>query len=296
MVKQRLHQRLFNRESTLLHYVAQRGETSFAKEIIGLCPECAQLVDDKGQNFLHVAAAEGHLELVKQVSTMKEMTSDILNKQNKEGNTPLQVAIHAGKIDVARYLLYDQRVMKTVKNAQGKTALEEITFEYDKNEAFCMSEKELELSIAPEQVELYRRLVTQHGEIVRPNLPEFMVGPAGKGVAFLLNVISEMLVATTESISQEQISKWGEISSYYSYVGLQIEWFPTLISRLRDWFSDREDLLHHIDTELARKEKEIVVQRQKLSQMEAEVVEIKENRVKARTTESGFPELLKEYL
>lgn len=282
----RIKQRLFRTESTLLHYVAELGEISFAQYIISLCPESVQLVDSQGCNFLHIAAQCGNVEFVKQASAMKETTADILNMQDKKGNTPLQLAVQARKNDVALCLLYDERVIKTSKNAEGITALEEITFEYDKNKAIGMTEKELELCIAPEQVELYRGLVEKFGDIVQQNLPKYKIGPISQALTSFLTVIDEMLAATPDIISEQKLAEWESMSSYYTSVGLQIGWFSTLVLRFTEWFSNQDSVVDRLKSDFARENEAVEAIRQKLAVMEAALQGIKDKLETAQT--GGF--------
>ncbi|KAL5707052.1 hypothetical protein ACHQM5_025148 [Ranunculus cassubicifolius] len=120
---------------TPLHLSASNGDLDALDEIIRFCPDCTELVDDYGQNFLHIAAQFGHTKLVKYVLDTIDVAPSILNAKDIHGNTPLHIAALSGNEDMTLFLLYDARVFKMTVNTKGQKVLDAVTFDYDKERA-----------------------------------------------------------------------------------------------------------------------------------------------------------------
>lgn len=57
------------------------------------------------ENLLHISAANGCLEIVKEILDQKEENRRVVDRKNKFGWTPLMQAIRNGNIDTVKLLL-----------------------------------------------------------------------------------------------------------------------------------------------------------------------------------------------
>lgn len=76
--------------------------------------------------------------------------------------------------------------------------------------------------------------------------------------------------------------------SYYSSVGLQIDWFPKFVDMFRDWFSKKRKMADQLASDHASKKKAVVILRGKLAKVETELEVIRVAVEAARTGESKF--------
>ena len=83
-----------------LHIAAKNGNVNVMKELITTCPDIYELLDLKGQTALHVAAESGKEEVVEFFLKRPEF-ENLINKQDKEGNTPMHLAANNGHIELA---------------------------------------------------------------------------------------------------------------------------------------------------------------------------------------------------
>ena len=78
------------KKMTPLHLAASQGHTDIIREIILLCPDCYELVDDRGWNVLHFAMAtlsKNDLCRLLKNSLIKKLA----HEKDAKGNTPLHV-------------------------------------------------------------------------------------------------------------------------------------------------------------------------------------------------------------
>ena len=101
-----------NRSQTPLHYAASLGNESVAKLLIehGAHVDAS---DADGSNALHMAAMNGHLNIVTLLSNKIDV-----NKKDNNGVTPLHLAAIRGHINVARYLIL-KGARKDIKSSSG---------------------------------------------------------------------------------------------------------------------------------------------------------------------------------
>ncbi|KAM0842736.1 hypothetical protein ACQ4PT_058181 [Festuca glaucescens] len=112
-----------------LHIAAGMGHDGVAKALMKACPEAAELRDDRGGTFLHAAARGGHLEVVslatkKAILGHSHLSRGLLNSQDRDGNTPLHLAVAARAPRVAENLLWTGKVRADVMNNDGDTPLD----------------------------------------------------------------------------------------------------------------------------------------------------------------------------
>lgn len=109
---------------TALHHASRDGDIDTIDDIIQCCPDCVQMVDTKGHNFLHVAVKFDRVDVVKHVLERKEISARVLNGQDHYGYTPLHAAVTSGNRNMVLYLLYDPRVNKCSLNANGQRVID----------------------------------------------------------------------------------------------------------------------------------------------------------------------------
>ncbi|XWS30053.1 hypothetical protein CRYUN_Cryun24cG0085100 [Craigia yunnanensis] len=83
---------------TALHMAARQGHASIMKDIIRHCPDCCELVDKRGWNFLHFAAVTLYRFPLRQffgddIGIEYVSMESLLDQKDEHGNTPLQVLV-----------------------------------------------------------------------------------------------------------------------------------------------------------------------------------------------------------
>ena len=74
-----------------LHISAKKGHVGIMKTLITKYPETCELLDNKGRTALHLAVKIGNRNAVE--IFLKELAfQDLINEQDKVGNTPLHLA------------------------------------------------------------------------------------------------------------------------------------------------------------------------------------------------------------
>ncbi|PIA27420.1 hypothetical protein AQUCO_07800037v1 [Aquilegia coerulea] len=95
-----------------LHYAVSIGFLTSVGDIIRSCPESSEVVDNEGQNFLHLATKLGNVEMLKYILEMKVIASTVLNRRDNVGRTSLDAAVLTGQESITQCLLEDPRVDK----------------------------------------------------------------------------------------------------------------------------------------------------------------------------------------
>ncbi|KAI3962238.1 hypothetical protein MKX01_030788 [Papaver californicum] len=95
----------------------------FIKNVIQRCPDCWELLDSEGRNFLHVAAKNRRFSVIKYVFDMKSnyMANNLIGGRDKHGNTPWDLFVksrggvsHGRKDACYNIFVQDPRVIKVV--------------------------------------------------------------------------------------------------------------------------------------------------------------------------------------
>ena len=122
--------------NTILHIAAQFGKLDCVQRILTL-PSCSSLLQRpnlKGETPLHLAAREGHLEIVEDlIRTAKSLPVDIetgigaekviLRTKNKRKDTALHEAVRYGHSNVVKLLIEEDPEFTYGPNSSGRTPL-----------------------------------------------------------------------------------------------------------------------------------------------------------------------------
>ena len=101
-----------------LHAAALMGHVAAVGLLLRLHPACADVRDDRGRSFLH--ATKGRSSIVS-YAIKNKMLDHLLNTQDREGNTPLHLAVVAGEHKVISKLLACKKVHSHIMNDAGRT-------------------------------------------------------------------------------------------------------------------------------------------------------------------------------
>lgn len=104
-----------------VHLAAYFGKLSIIRLVLSTSPEDADLLNNSGQGPLHIAASEGHAEVVSELLRLGANAT----QQDNDGRTALHVAVLKGRLNIVRLLLRSvdgQGIISMADNA-GKTPL-----------------------------------------------------------------------------------------------------------------------------------------------------------------------------
>ncbi|CAL4969836.1 unnamed protein product [Urochloa decumbens] len=106
-----------------LHVVAHYGATEAIKALLGRCPDAAEVVDGSGHNAIHTSVDSGKEDALRCLLRHARRTDmELVNRVNRDGNTPLHLAAKMNCIHSVMLLLEDRRVDLSVRNNNGQTA------------------------------------------------------------------------------------------------------------------------------------------------------------------------------
>ncbi|KAL9411091.1 hypothetical protein AB3S75_044803 [Citrus x aurantiifolia] len=101
-----------DRKMTALHLAAGQGHAKIVETIISKSPECYELVDNKGWNFLHYAMVSFHVGQLRNLLENNLLARSLIDEGDAKGNTPLHVlaAVRPDEFDA------DMMIRKTQAN------------------------------------------------------------------------------------------------------------------------------------------------------------------------------------
>ncbi|KAJ6016453.1 ankyrin repeat-containing protein [Penicillium herquei] len=104
-----------------IHLAAHFGKLSIIHLLLSVCPEDVDLANHEGQTPLHIAASEGHIELIPEL--LRSGANALL--QDADSRTALHLAVLKGHFDIIRMLLDDQQgqAMVRIPDSAGRTPL-----------------------------------------------------------------------------------------------------------------------------------------------------------------------------
>ncbi|KAL6870809.1 hypothetical protein ACP4OV_014657 [Aristida adscensionis] len=103
-----------------IHVAARMGHRRVVEELLRSRPDAGELRDDRGGTFLH-AAAEAKRDSVVSLAVKDPMLRGLLGAPDRDGNTPLHVAVTAGAPGVVHALLRKGKVPADALNGDGDT-------------------------------------------------------------------------------------------------------------------------------------------------------------------------------
>ncbi|KAG6499711.1 protein ACCELERATED CELL DEATH 6-like [Zingiber officinale] len=108
----------------IIHIAASVGNLNMIKKILAHCPDAREQKNNRGSNFIHVAVEKKNLNLVKYVLSSSSSAKELLNEQDREGNTPLHLAVLARDRKMIRMLLSSRIVDPALTNNSGFTPID----------------------------------------------------------------------------------------------------------------------------------------------------------------------------
>lgn len=107
-----------------VHLAAEAGSFRVINEIQKKCPDVGELLDQKQRNFLHIAVEKGRLGLVTLAFMKGILNANMINARDKNGNTPLHLAVKSSDSETVTLLFWDNRVNPNIRNEAGLTPLD----------------------------------------------------------------------------------------------------------------------------------------------------------------------------
>ncbi|KAK2973706.1 hypothetical protein RJ640_021537 [Escallonia rubra] len=96
------------------------GHAAFAKALVGYHPNLVRELDSQGCSPLHLASANGYVEIVK---LLLVEDSSVCHVRDQDGRTPLHLAVMKGRGDVIRELISAQEQVMRYTLDRGETIL-----------------------------------------------------------------------------------------------------------------------------------------------------------------------------
>nr|CAB3493323.1 unnamed protein product [Digitaria exilis] len=104
-----------------LHVAAHYGSTASIRALLRHCPDVVEMADTSGRNALHVSVVSGKTNALRCL-LRHVRPSELLNRVDNEGDTPLHLAARMSRVQSALLLLKDRRVDPCVRDRDGQTA------------------------------------------------------------------------------------------------------------------------------------------------------------------------------
>ncbi|KAF8748069.1 hypothetical protein HU200_013069 [Digitaria exilis] len=121
-----------------VHIAAKMGYGQLIYELCRFCPDCDELLDSRGRNFLHVAIEHKKWKVVWRFSGTAELVR-MANVMDSEGNTPLHLAVKNADQMIVSLLMATKGVLPNIVNNEGLTALDLAVLGTDKGISYTLN-------------------------------------------------------------------------------------------------------------------------------------------------------------
>ena len=108
-----------------LHIAAKEDNYPVMSELMKACPDMYELLDNKGRNALHAASESGGWAAFDYFQGRPEFEG-LINQQDKDGNTPTNLAAINGHIYLNCEFGEGRRVALNATNKEGFTTMDNI--------------------------------------------------------------------------------------------------------------------------------------------------------------------------
>ncbi|KAJ5511931.1 Mg2+ transporter protein CorA-like/Zinc transport protein ZntB [Penicillium expansum] len=136
---------------TALIRFAFLGELKLVAYLLGKEADITAMEDESGDTALHVAAIEGHFEVVQMLWNARPAEIDILELRNKSGQTSLLAAAQCNQSEITKFLL-DEGAKYDVQDNDGNTPLHYAAMTNDLELAQRLPKNEERSSESPDQL------------------------------------------------------------------------------------------------------------------------------------------------
>ncbi|XP_067839129.1 synphilin-1 isoform X3 [Heptranchias perlo] len=124
--------------------------------------------DEKGNNLLHIAASQGHLECLQHLTTL--MAEECLTERNNEKLTPSSLAVKEGQLECLRWLMSETEAIAELSPSDGYPALIHYAACYGQEKVLLwllqyMQEQGISLDEVDQYGNTAAHVATQHGHL-----------------------------------------------------------------------------------------------------------------------------------
>ncbi|XXG69263.1 hypothetical protein AAC387_Pa06g2178 [Persea americana] len=106
-------------------FIAIKKDFNAAVDIIlEHCLDCAELVNQQGQNALHLAVMENNYVILRNLLINRLEFKTLINEPDNDGNTPMHLATRTDRYDIVKLLIDEGPVDLTMSNKEGLTAMD----------------------------------------------------------------------------------------------------------------------------------------------------------------------------
>uniref|UniRef100_A0A0E0ILS7 PGG domain-containing protein n=1 Tax=Oryza nivara TaxID=4536 RepID=A0A0E0ILS7_ORYNI len=202
-----------------VHIAAKMGYGQLIYELSRYCPDCDEMLDSKGRNFLHIAVEHKKWKVVWHFCGTQELER-MLNVMDYEGNTALHLAVKNADQMIVSLLMANKAVLPNIVNNQGLTALDLAVLATDKGISYTLV--------------IILRCLAWTGAVLSPRrldhfIDEFNIGKASGNELKKFTNISQNLVVGSVLISTVTFAAvftlpGGYISDGHPHAGAPILW------------------------------------------------------------------------
>ncbi|XP_059825633.1 synphilin-1 [Hypanus sabinus] len=124
--------------------------------------------DEHGNNLLHIASSQGHLESLQHLTTL--MAEECLTERNNEKLTPSSLAVKEGKLECLRWLMSETEAIAELSPSDGYPALIHYAACYGQEKVLLwllqyMQEQGISLDEVDQYGNTAAHVATQHGHL-----------------------------------------------------------------------------------------------------------------------------------